>query len=59
MTDKPKSEAIIRDFAGLNLQTDDHDLPAGQMDRQKNITSGNAGKLESRQVLKPVTFEND
>lgn len=56
---EPASVVSIRDFSGLVLDTDRHDLSEGQGDRQVNATSGERGKLISRRGVTVVQFEGE
>lgn len=57
--DKPKSTVKIRDFPGLNLESDEHDLAPGAASVQLNCDSSDLGRLKSRLGFKVVTFESD
>lgn len=59
MPNEPPAEVRMRDFGGLDLQTDEHDLPPGTSDRQVNATCEDAGQLKSRRGMQPVAFEGE
>lgn len=59
MPDKPKSKIPIKDFPGLNLESDPHDLSPGTAASQVNIDSSDVGRLKSRLGFKVVSFESD
>lgn len=59
MSEEPAAEVRMRDFGGLDMQTDEHDLPPGAADRQLNVTCEDSGQLKSRRGLQPVQFEGE
>ena len=50
---------VIKDFPGLILDTDLHDLPDGSTDLQLNCTSEDEGILRSRHGYVLVKFEGE
>lgn len=56
---KPKSVVRVRDFPGLNLESDPHDLAVGAAEVQVNADSSDIGRLKSRLGFKVVSFESD
>lgn len=57
--DVPQSQVRIRDFPGLNLESDPHDLKPGVASVQVNCDSANVGRLKSRLGFRVVKFEDD
>jgi len=57
MNEKPTSALPIRDFPGLRLDVDSHDVPPGSSVWQVNCTSDRAGLLQSRLGLRLVVTE--
>ena len=49
----------FKDFPGLNLESDPHDLSPGAAAVQLNIESSDVGRLKSRLGFKVVSFESD
>jgi hypothetical protein len=49
----------IKDFPGLILKTDLHDLQEGSTNLQVNCTSGEQGTLKSRDGYVLLTFEGE
>lgn len=49
----------IRDFPGLVLKTDLHDLQEGATNLQVNCTSSEQGVLQSRNGYSLLTFEGE
>jgi hypothetical protein len=56
---RPKSKVTVKDFPGLNLESDPHDLSPGTASVQLNIDSSDVGRLKSRLGFKVVSFESD
>ena len=59
MPETSKVGRTIRDFPGLALGTDVHDLPEGTTDLQTNCTSEDRGVLRSRNGYTVLTFEGE
>lgn len=59
MAEKPKQRVEIRDFPGLIIDTDPHDLPPGAAADQRNAVSTDQGQLKSRLGYRKVCFEDD
>lgn len=58
MAEAPKKQsAEARDFPGLELQTDAHDVEPGKAQDQVNAQSDQAGALRVRLGVLPVSFE--
>lgn len=49
----------FRDFTGLVLEGDPHDIPEGAGREQVNIQSGDLGSLRTRNGYRVVIFEDD
>lgn len=56
---KPRQVVKIRDFPGLNLESDPHDMAPGAAPVQVNIDSSDIGRLRSRLGFKVVSFEGE
>lgn len=54
---QPKSGSDMRDFPGLVLQSDAHDLPEGAGQDQVNIKSDEIGRLTVRLGVRQLSFE--
>jgi hypothetical protein len=54
---RPKTKVVIKDFPGLNLESDPHDLSPGASSQQVNADSSDIGRLKSRLGFKVVSFE--
>lgn len=59
MTELGKSGRAIRDFPGLVLEVDPHDLQEGATDLQVNCTSEDHGMLKSRHGYVVLQFEGE
>ena len=59
MAELAKSGKIIRDFPGLDMETDLHELKEGSTDVQVNCTSEDVGVLRSRHGYVVLTFEGE
>ena len=59
MPEQERSEVAMRDFGGLNSETDANDLAPGAADIQTNLTSEEIGVLRSRPGLKLVVFPDE
>lgn len=59
MQDKPKAQTKMKDFPGLNLESDPHDLAPGVAAVQVNADSSDIGRLKSRHGFRVVSFESD
>lgn len=55
--DKPKSAYDAKDFPGIQLQADAHDLPPGMSQDQINIQSDQEGAMRVRLGCRLVTFD--
>jgi hypothetical protein len=49
----------IKDFPGLVIEVDTHDLPAGSSNDQVNCTSDDIGVLKSRGGYSVLKFEGE
>lgn len=49
----------IKDFPGLNMEVDLHELPEGTTDVQTNCTSEDLGVLRSRHGYVVLSFEGE
>lgn len=49
----------MKDFPGLNLESDSHDLSPGAGAVQVNADSSDIGRLKSRLGFKVISFESD
>ena len=57
MSDKPKTTYDARDFPGLVLQADAHDVEPGKAVDQVNVQSDQEGALRVRLGCRLVTFD--
>lgn len=57
MSDKTKSVVDIRDFEGLEVSSDPHDIKPEHATVQVNITSDNLGRMTTRFGWKLAIFE--
>lgn len=57
MGQEAKAAVEIRDFPGIDTQTDPHDSPPGTAEVQVNATSGRQAVLVVRGGLARVSFE--
>ena len=57
MGQRAKSQVEIKDFPGLVLNADPHDLPPGAAADQVNAQSDVPGELTTRRGLRVVSFE--
>ncbi len=55
--DGPSSTLEFRDFPGVQLQSDAHDLPPGAAQDQVNVGSGLPGQLTPRDGMRVVSFD--
>lgn len=55
--DKPKVSVECRDFGGIQLSADPHDLQPGEAADQVNIQSNRVGSMETRPGMRAVSFE--
>lgn len=53
---KAKNEA--RDFGGVMLSTDPHDLAPGEAQDQVNMKSDRVGAMETRSGVRTVSFDS-
>lgn len=58
MPEQSKAAVNINDFPGLKLDTDEFQIPPGHSPLQKNMTSEDLGRLQSRSGFIPVEFED-
>lgn len=58
MSEQPRKILEFRDFPGINLQSDSHDLPPGTGQDQVNVKSDQAGQLTPRDGMKTVSFDS-
>ena len=56
---RPKAQVKVRDFPGLNLESDPHDLAPGAAAVAVNSDFSDIGRLKSRLGFRVVTFESD
>jgi hypothetical protein len=59
MKKAPRTNVTIIDFPGLLSNVDPRDLPDGAATEQVNCASLLLGKLQVRQGIRPVIFEED
>lgn len=57
MSDKPKTSYDARDFSGLVLQADAHDVEPGTAVDQVNVQSDQEGALRVRMGVRLVSFD--
>ena len=57
MSEKPRVQTAIRDFPGIVLQADAHDLKPGAMQEQVNIRSEEQGRAVARSGMLQVAFD--
>lgn len=57
MPEKPRKTHEMRDFTGLILQADAHDMPPGAGQDQVNAKSDTAGQLQVRDGMLLVSFD--
>lgn len=55
--DRPKTAHDARDFGGVQLQADPHDLEPGIASDQLNIKSDQPGSMQTRPGMRSVTFD--
>ena len=55
----PDVTTTVQQFQGLVTEVSTLALPPGAMVKQENLTLERRGMLESRNGLRPVTFEDD
>lgn len=59
MSDRPRSKPLeMRDFPGIVLQADAHDLPLGSGQDQVNAKSDQTGSLTVRDGCALVSFDS-
>lgn len=58
MADKPKYVKEIKDFNGIYVQDNPHDLPEGGAADQVNVKSTEKGSMEVRLGVRPVSGES-
>lgn len=59
MADQTRASIPIRDFTGLNLNTDSRDQEPGQAVDQVNMTCQQEGMLQTRGGFRFIAFEDD
>lgn len=59
MPEAARTARVIRNFPGLVLEHDIHDLPEGATDVQVNCTSEDQGVLKSRSGYVTLEFEGE
>jgi hypothetical protein len=55
--EKPESQVVLKDFAGLTTKADKMDLPPGTAADQLNAMSTVPGQLNVRPGLRQVKFQ--
>ncbi len=58
MAQKPIARVVIRDFAGLETNSDPSDVEPGKAKRQVTLTAERSGELRVRQGWARVKFED-
>ena len=59
MSDRPRSKPLeMRDFPGIVLQADAHDLPLGSGQDQLNVKSDQSGSMSVRDGMSLVSFDS-
>lgn len=60
MSDEPVKNVVqMRDFPGLVVNADPHDIPDGAAVIQVNVTSENPGMLQTRMGIRNCVFEGE
>ncbi len=59
MADKIQGVIEVRDFKGLFVSADPHDIDTEQATVQKNVMSDNIGKITTRHGWKVCVFEGE
>lgn len=59
MADEADNSVELRQFAGLILHTDRHDLPPGAAQKQINIRSDRPGELNVRRGMRLIQFDEE
>ena len=59
MAETPKTAIDIRDFEGLSVSADPHDITINQATVQLNVTSQNDGRLTTRAGYRIVLFDGE
>jgi len=58
VSEQPRKTLEMRDFPGISLQSDSHDLPPGTGQDQVNLKSDTAGQLTPRDGMRLVIFDS-
>lgn len=57
MTEETQQRTEIKDFPGVRLEIDEHELSDGSSHEQENASSEDLGLLKSRKGLRVLSFE--